>query len=284
MGLFDFLGGGSETKSSSLQDVDLTKKSTQTTTQEQITEGLRTGEVSGETQQKATTLDAGTLAILQSLIQQIGGTGAETGLPTSLQAVDEPLDFARFLSSRAIGTEDVISENVSAIVDEARRTGEQKLTAQGTQLAEAGGSALNTVNAAIQGRSRGDLESQLASIEAELSIRGRELGSRDLSTAFAALTEGLQTGANVSLAGSAAPIQEIVALVNALKGGETEAAGTSKEQSTEEQFISTLSELISKLTETQKGTVSTTGSSTTENSPGIIDIIGAVAPFFAPTP
>ncbi len=274
MGLFDFLGGGSITKTTGEEKIDLTKKTLQEQTQLQETTGTKTGERAGETTQVSTALDPGTLAILQNLIAQIGGEGAVTGLPTSLQAVAEPLDFARLLSTRALGTAEGVSKDTAAIVDEARRIGEINISKQGTALAEAGGSALNTVSAALQGRGQADLESQLASIAAELGIRGRELESADLATAFASLTEGLQTGANVSLAGAAAPTQQITALVQALKGGATTAAGTTKEQFGEEQFISTLAELISSITETQKGTVTKAGTSKTKESPGIIDIIG----------
>ncbi|KKM05174.1 hypothetical protein LCGC14_1756770 [marine sediment metagenome] len=276
MALFDFLGGGSKTKTQSTEEIDLIKKTDQTQTQLQETTGTKTGERTGETTDVSTSLDPGTLSILQNLIAQIGGEGAKTGLPESLQAVDEPLDFARLLATRALGTSESVSKDTAAIVDEARRLGEIGIAKSGTALAEVGGSALNSVIASLQGRGQADLESQLASIAAELSIRGKELESTDLATAFASLTEGLQTGANVALAGEAAPTQQIVDLVNALKGGTTTAAGTTTEKFGEEQFIFTLAELIASITETQKGTVEKTGTSKTKESPGITDIIGSI--------
>ncbi|MCH7560831.1 MAG: hypothetical protein IIC67_05605 [Thaumarchaeota archaeon] len=320
MGIFDFLGGSKKTKttSESLEKIDLTKilqeSQVQTQTKEQIqtqkqlqtqkrTEditGITTGEkTTGEKTTGVTSaLDPETLSILQNLIAQIGGEGARTNLPGSLQAVAEPLEFARLLATRALGTSESISKETTAIIDEARRLGEIGIAKSGTALAEVGGSALNSVAAALQGRGQADLESQLASIAAELNIRGAELESTDLATAFASLVEGLQTGANVSLAGDAAQTQQLVALVQALKGGVTETVGekigteefaeASKKSLTGVDISETTSvattqataiaELIRDLIETQEGTVRKTGSGTTteKSSPGIIDIIGAI--------
>ena len=278
MGLLDFfLGSEKKTTSSETQKVDLLTKTTGETIQTQETVGTKSGEQLQKSLETTTSLDPQTLSILQNLLASIASE--PSGLPPEIGgAIAEPLDFARFLIQRALGTEDVIGENVSAIVDEARRTGEQALTRQGTELAEASGSALNTVNAAIQGRSRGDLESQLASIAAELSIRGRELGGQDLSTAFAALTEGLQTGANVSLAGRAEPIQEIATLAQLIKGATTQKTGEIKQTFSEEEFTEILSKLLSDVTEKKTGTVDITGTATTTGRDSLISgITGIIA-------
>lgn len=276
MGILDTLfGTKAKTTSSQTEDIDITTKTIGSQTREQTEASTKTGEQAQQTQQLTTTLDPETLSILQNLIASISGD--KTGLPDEISgAISEPLDFARFLAERAAGTEDIIGENIGAIVDEARRTGEQALTAQGTQLAEASGSSLNTVNAAIQGRSRADLESQLASISAELSIRGRELGGQDLSTAFAALTEGLQTGANVSLAGRAQPIQEIASLTQLLKGATTQTTGETTSTFSEEEFGEALVKLLSELTETKIGTVNTTGTVTGTERDSLIGGIGQI--------
>ena len=151
MGIFDVLGGNKKTSttSESLEKIDLTKilqesqvqtqTKDQSQTEKQRQTKKRAEEIAGSTTgEKATgekttgekttgvtsALDPETLSILQNLIAQIGGGGVATGLPSSLQAVAEPLDFARLLATRALGTSESISKETAAIVDEALRFGE----------------------------------------------------------------------------------------------------------------------------------------------------------------
>ncbi len=286
MGLFDtilsplksltgVLGESKQIKDSTgTSQQDIVGTSQKDATQKQTSSSLRIGETSQDTRQITSTLDENTLATLQGLIQQIaaaGGSGLDAGLAGS---VGEPLDFARFLSNRAVQTGDVVSDNVAAIVSDARRTGERELTRQGTVLSEAAGSGLNTVNAAVQGRGRADLEAQLASIAAELNIRGRELESSDLATAFAALTEGLQTGSNVDLAGKSQPVQLITQLVDALKGGVTETVSQATGTSTESTVAEALSTLIEALTSNQSTTGATTSKVVGTDTGSILDVVG----------
>lgn len=241
-------GSESKQKSSGTQRGTTTAARQESSTQRTQQTQQRKGTEETVSEQETTLLDEQTLLTLQNLIQGIAGAGG-TGLSPEISgAVAEPLNFARLLTQRALGTEGAIAEDIDAIVGEARRTGEQELTRQGTRLSEAAGSSLNTVNADLLNRGRADLESGLASLAGQLGIRGRELASQDLSTAFAGLVEGLQTGANVELAGQALPIEQIAALAQILKGATAQTTGRTVGQFDETTALTALSTIISQLT------------------------------------
>lgn len=179
-------------------------------------------------------------ALKQLFIQLTGQVGAAggTALPADvLQGSADSLDFARLLRERAGGGEQTVADASGAIVSEARRQGENALEAQGTRLASATGSNINSIVQAINAQGRGDLESQLAALQADLAIRGRQLGSEELATAFGATSEATRTGADVALAGSQTGVSNVSQLAQALRGvvatsaetGTLAGAGTSEQ-------------------------------------------------------
>lgn len=219
-------------------------------------------------------------ALKQLFIQLTGQVGAAggTALPADvLQGSADSLDFARLLRERAGGGEQTVADASGAIVSEARRQGENALEAQGTRLASATGSNINSIVQAINAQGRGDLESQLAALQADLAIRGRQLGSEELATAFGATSEATRTGADVALAGSQTGVSNVSQLAQALRGvvatsaetGTLAGAGTSEQ--TTKSYEEQLAELIQELTQQTKGK----STSKVDTSPGLLDIIGA---------
>lgn len=235
MGLFDSLFG-SKAKTTTGQ--------TQTgqQTQQQKTQGaeqtqLGGREVSTETtdqtaqqSQQTQLFDEQTLASLQSLFQQLIGSTGEGGtvLPEELTGVPSSiLDFAGILQNRAIGGEGQFSNDIGAILNEARRRGTNELEAATTRAAEGAGSNLNSIVQGAAAQGRADLESQLAALEADLKFRNRKLSSDELLSAFGALTEGGRVGADISLAGTGQGVSNIASIGNLLRGAVAETTGVS---------------------------------------------------------
>ena len=288
MGLFDSLFG-SKQKSSQQTTLDesttgvrdVTSVEQQETQQTSTSEGTSTQDTSQ--QQTVTQLDQETQDILRNLIQQLSGSaGGGTILdPSILQATDENLDFASFLTERAVGTESVLNSSTDAIVTEARRQGENALEIQGTQLATGAGSNLNSIVQAAQAQGRADLETQLAGLRGSLGIEARAAGSQDLATAFGARSEAARGGADISIAGQTAGTDQLAQLVEALTGGTTEtvgatsAVGTTSEQQTLEQLVAAIQDL----TETSQQTRKATQTGDVE-SRGRDSIIGTLTGFF----
>lgn len=226
--IFGLSFGKSKTSSSGSEDskTNITKDSTAT----QSKSG--TSSTTGSSAQTVSQLDEETQNVLRNLIQQAGGNAEATDLT----------DFANSLIQRGQATEKALGDNISAIINEARLSGERELQALNTQLATAAGSTQNTFVAGATAQGRADLESKLAAREAELGIAAREAGSRDLLNAFGALSTG--AGQETS---------NIVNLVNALKGGTTASTGTSAQTTlTDEELksVEQISQVIDSLIKT----------------------------------
>lgn len=274
MGFFDFLFD-SEQKTQQKDTVDVTTAATKDViaTDRQQTDSTRESSATTQqdtTQQQVTTqLDPETQAILQNLIQGLSGTlgggGGSIVDPSVLEKSGENLDFASFLQTRAGETEGILGGNTEAIISEARRTGENALELQGTQLAAGAGSNLNSIVQAAQAQGRGDLESQLAALRGQLGIQARQAGSQDLATAFGASNEAARAGADIDIAGKTAGTSQLATLVQALTGattttvGESSAAGVTTEQETLEQLLASLRESSERAGQTSKTGRTTTG-------------------------
>jgi len=191
----------------------------------------------GETQQTVTSLDQETQDLLAQLIQSAGGTiGTTSG---------ELTDLANQLITRGGETEQVLQENINAIIAESRRSGEQEIGQLQTSLATAAGSTQNTFVAGATAEAQADLEAQLAAQQGELNIAARQAGGEDLATAFSALAQ--VPGAQVQ------ETANVTALVDALKGATTTGETISSEELTSLENV--LQDILSKT----KGTAQAEG-------------------------
>ena len=136
-------------------------------------------------------------------------------------------DLIGLLTQRAAGADAAFDP--TPIVGEARRVGERELAQTMTQLASSTGSSQNSLLQALGMEGRGDLESQLASLAAQLQTQSRQAATGEITAAAGA-------GQN-----------QLVQLLDILKGAQTTGQTDSSQQ---------VSELLSSqetLTELLKG-------------------------------
>lgn len=247
--------GGSEERSKTRTTTTGTKNIEEKQTQQQT----GTQKTTGETRQESTSrfLDPETEALLQNTIQAIagGGGGAADLAASGIGAGQQSIDFANLLTQRAVGTGDFVQEQIAPILSEARRVGEDELGRQVTRTGQQAGSNLNSFVQLAAAEGRADLESQLAALNADLVLQGRELESRDVATA----ANALQTAGVSASTPQAQNVEQITSLANILRGATAETTGTAQqEQSTEtEQLATALREVL----ETFKTTSTTRGES-----------------------
>jgi len=285
MGLFDdFFGADSDQD----QVTAGTQKTDTQTKQAQVEAGktLQTNEqqTTQELAQTGTTrlLDPESEAALKQIFLQLSETlqaGEGNILPEEVKAgSNQLLELSTFLTDRAKATEGLVAEQSGAILGEARRQGENALESNQTRLAEGAGSNLNSIVQASGAQGRADLESQLAALAGDLAIRGRQLGSQDLTTAFGASAEGVRTSADVALAGSRSGVENLGSIATILKGVTTEqdlsqlVTGEVSEQSEINQLLEALSELTTRSDVATTGTATGSGTQTPGVIPGIVDL------------
>lgn len=269
MGLFSF-GFGSKSGSSKGQE-SYSKSGQATETQQTDATKTSTAEStqSGQTTQQSqiSQLDQDTQNALKQLISVIGdkyaaGGGSVLSAGTTA-AAGNAQGLADLIKTRALGTTDTLNANTAAIVDEARRTGQKNIDTATTGLSRAAGSSLNSFVVQSKQEAQGNLESQLAALNAQLGNDAYKTGTQDLLSAFAAANQSAATGANLDITGGGAGVSEIATLAGILKGANTvgTTTGTQETQTSAQQqdVLTQLSEILKQFSES--GTSETTGSS-----------------------
>lgn len=279
MGLFgDVFGGSTSSSGDQTETIDITEttksKRDLEEKQEQVRNTASQEQASQQTEQtqRRELLDAATQELFRNLIgrlsPQVGAEGTQGG-------TEEAMAASRALNERAAGAEEAIRADTKAIVGEARRQGENKIEQIITQAAQGAGSSLNTLVASLGSREVGDLETRLGALEGQLNIeaRGAETGER--VAGIESLIKSSETGAGVGQSATG----QIAQLGTLLRGateevttvGETLAQTEAEEIETAE-GLRTLVELIDSVVR-REGTISTSGSSDTSSSPGLLDFI-----------
>ena len=219
MGLFGISFG--KKKSSTRQETNQRRQS------EQQTQIEKRSNEQAQQRQSVSTLAPEVQNVLQQLITAQAGGAAQQGAQVG--------ELASMLLQRAQGVDTVF--NPEPIIAEARRRGENEITRAVTNLAQQAGSSQNSFVQQVGIQGQNELESQLAALEQELGLRGRQAATAEIATALQAPATGL------------------VPLVQALKGaqtiGETTTTATAQEQINS---IERLTEIIRALTNaTTKG-------------------------------
>lgn len=233
------IGGGSEDVSTTSESK---KKEERRLTESQERQRATEREEATTSKRITTALPAEIQAVLQQLITSGAGPGGVGGASTG----QDVAELGRFLTTRATEAEAAIGEDVGAIVDAARRRGERDVRRVVTDLSQQAGSSQQSFVQQVGLEAGAQLESELAALEAESSLRGRSAATEEFQGALTALL-GAPTAAGTET-------QALVALSNALRGatttevGEQEVAGRQQEQDV---ATRNLSEIIKSLLETE---------------------------------
>lgn len=247
-GFLDFLfdQGGSEQKQKTKTTTD---KTVDVTTQQQ-------GSTSTEQASQSTTelLSGDVQDLLTNVLETIATAGGAD--KTTQQQLS---DISQQLFDRALGAQEAVDLRSEAIITQARRQGTKQLERLITDLSQqAGGSAKsNTFVASAAGEGIADLETNLAALESQLGLQGRQLQTEEFKVAIESLLGGSRAGATDAGA--------IANIANVLRGAtSTTTATTTQEQQTQEEEIRNLIEHVDSL---MKGTAST------ESEAGVFDLI-----------
>lgn len=201
--------GFSKKKESSTGSVNEDVSKSETESQKQTSSKKSTSEQTA----LSSTLDAGTQQLVQDLISNIGSDVAQ-------QDNQFLTDIAGLIAERAAGAQDSVEQSIAPIISDARLQGEQKLQQLQTQLAQqSGGSLANTLVASSTALGAANLESQLARAEGELMLQGREAVTQELQSAIS----GVGTA-------NEAPVNNLVNLLNILKGSTVSQTQTGVQQ------------------------------------------------------
>lgn len=230
LGLFSFGKSKGKTKQEQTTDQTVNRdretavESTKSTTQAgsevgRETTRLLSEDVQGVAEELIAVLGQGALA---------GGQSEQAG------------QLASALGERAQTADADIGANFAAILDESRRSGERDLQRLVTDLSQQAGSSQNTFVAAAAAEGRAALESQLASLRAQLNLTGRQQATQELQSALTAIAG--EDNRNV---------QNLTNLINSVRGAEATATSTKSNEQTvieELESLETLSELVNALT------------------------------------
>lgn len=233
---------------------------TSTGTQSQTASGSsqETSQQQQSQQQTATTsvLDTDTQNILKDLIQQLSQNSQNSDIVGGAGQV------VQSLLARASTAGDDLATQTAAILNAARQTGEQALTANTTAAANAAGSALNTFTQGVNAQGRVQLETQLAGVEGQLNLQNRQAVTGEITNALTQLA---------TIPGiAAADTQAILNVVQLLKGATTTATGTTETQASG-QTTGQTTQQAQATTEQQTGT--TQQSSTTSQTDALLQSI-----------
>lgn len=305
MGIFDFLTGRdnqqTQTQSSQVvEDTNIAKSAFRGTS---TAEAQERGTVAASSRNDSTTqqvdqrfLGQDIETLLGNLIKGLGdqsgvlppsaGTFGAGGKPPNANAVlGDNAVLLDIIRNRATALPGKIEGDIAGIVGEARRQGEDQLTANTTAAAQASGSAQGSLVTDIENSGRAELESRLAGITGQLGLQGIGVAGQELATAFA----GGDTLAKSTSDIGALPVEQITQLAEVLKGatqqGTTTGAADSTQLSEEQQVTNSLRSVLEALEELTKGkTVRTsegtsTGSSSSSGS--ILDIFDSLAGLIA---
>jgi len=212
MGLFGLSFG--KKKSSSSSSTNQTEKRT--------TEATRTAEQQSQSksaatqQQQISSLSPEIQALVESLITQqaTGQSGAS--------------ELQNLLVQRAQTADQAFDP--TAILNEARRQGEQQLGRTKVALSQQAGSSMNSLVQQLIGEQRGALESQLASLAAQLTQAGRQAATQEIAGA------------------ATLPQQNLTQLLEVLKGATVTGTTTTEQLTTQEaKTVQTLREIVDAL-------------------------------------
>lgn len=243
-----------ELQANQREEVDQRRQQEQTARQSGLTRQQQ------ETQQRQELFSAPTLNLLENLVKDLAPkTGGQAGnqlVDTGGQAGQAALDF----NARAGGAQEDITGLIQPIVDNARFQGERELETLQTQLAQqAGGSLGNTFVTAATAEGRTNLESKLASMEAQLKINARGQETQERLQGFASLLQNVQAGQ----AGAGIDLQAFLGSLQALKGGVAETTGQIAGQTVSEQeSVQNLVDMLNRLTQAEQQSTSRVESST----------------------
>ena len=280
---FSLFGREQETKASS--ETTSRTSGTKTTDEQAQRQQTETGSAqrtaSEQQQQTAETtrqlLSSPVIASLETTIQDLLASVSTPAVGASAGNVaSEAAEFARSLGVRAAGTGDFIDNEIGAIVSNARRQGERQLGQNVIAAQQQVGGSANSFAGLVEAIGTADLESNLARLESELALTGRQLESADLNTALQGL---LQSGQLTAGAGTS-EIANIAQLADVLRGAEEttvqDVTGTQQQQAAEETEVNTLIEILRELEEVQTGRsdTATFGSSSTSTGGNVLDILG----------
>ncbi len=211
MGLFGSVFGSGKKKqkseSSTHQVEDSTKTGTATNTENQSS--------------VTTSLDSGVLTALSGFVK--------SSLRRPSQEQMDLRSIGDTLTTTAEGAAVELTNQVTDILNEARRSGEREVQRLQTDVAQtSGGSTDNTFVLQATAEAQAGLESQLAALGGQMALQIHQMQGQDFQNAVAALTAAAGAGQQNA--------QSLAYLVDALKGGKTAstAKGTSKTISSEE--------------------------------------------------
>lgn len=239
MSIFSTLFGGTSSASSSTKTDQSTTGTQQTTSNQQQT---------GSTQQAGTqvtsSLDAGTLSQLQSIVQKLG-----TNLGSSNSG---DADFIRTIAAKLYSNAND-SSSFDAAAQASTSAAERQFqtqTAPGVnQFAQEVGSKGNTFSDIISQNANVDLQTQIASIMANSKLAFQQAQNQGLTAAAGATAQAGST----EVAEDNAPLTQFLSAISALENAQTTSSSTSTGSS--------LSDVVGNTT--SNATQNTTGSSNT---------------------
>lgn len=283
-----FLGSlfGSSSKATSNQTTNTSQVQNQTTNQNQQTtqnqtqatntsQAQNTAATTGQTGSSVTSsLDAGTLSLLQNLIPQLAGNLNPSGSSVDLSAIRTS---AAGLSANA-NTD--ISGMIKAQQDQARQDFAQGQGAQIAGLQRQIGSKGNTFSALIEQQGQAQLETTLAKIASDVTMNARAQSDQELAASAGASANA----GNLALSQTAGPLQNLIAAISALSQGQqitsSSQAGTSNTASTGTGVSTTdtqsISDLISALTSSGTASASSVTTGAQKNSSSTGGILGDI--------
>jgi hypothetical protein len=259
MGLFDFLGGGSTAKQNSSGnsksiDAQVAGINKAGATSSQTGGVASSQETSGRTFEL---MDAATRANLAGVVANLSGniTG-ETGDTT-------------YLRDRARGGDAALAGEIDKIMQAERLRGETALNSNLNVLAQGLGSRTNSGFASLAGQNISDLSTKLAGAEGQLRIGARQTVTDELQNVVSLINNNKQT----TLAG----ITGVSGVLKGAAGTEVSSTSTRGEQlSTTNSINQDITAALTMGVNAQDYTSS--GTSKTKNSPGILDFVKLLAP------
>lgn len=283
-----FLGSlfGSSSKATSNQTTNTSQVQNQTTNQVQnstqnqtqntnTTQAQNTQGTSGQTGSSVTSsLDAGTISLLQGLIPQLSGKLNPGGSSVDLSAIRTDAEGLRANSQFDV------QGMIKAQQDAARQEFAQGQGAQIAGLQRQIGSKGNSFSTLIEQQGQATLETNLAKIAADVTANARAQSDQELAAAAGASANA----GNLELAQTAGPIQNLIAVITALAQGQqitqSSQAGTSSTSATGTGTSTTdtasIAQMISDLTSSGQAAASSVTTGGQKNSSSTGGILGDI--------
>lgn len=272
------LGDSQETKQNTKTKESFKRDRTETSEQKVTGTKEETSTKTGQLAETQTTQQFSDqdLAILQGLTSSLAEEGNVFGEDT-LDALGDVGDFGRDVAARAGNGLSFVNDAIAAAKASAIQgfeDTEEPLLMRFAQ--EQAGSRLNSATALMRDQARRKLGTDLASIEGSLRFQGEELEQSRIAQGL----QGLQAGADAGIVGDRGEteaLQNLLASLGAARGSVATSTGTREfsEQEQATQFLETLSEALSKINETGTGTSESSGTSETQQNPGLLSVISA---------